>query len=420
MDDFKLIRHYIKRKITHKFIDMDIYSRFSNFFEYKHIKDTTFESFSEMMNFLSEILFKKNYYNTYENKLIPGTCLLECLLNKDLCNMQLELDTTKYYPPKYIEKKDLGQRTTEELKNKIRGMIAGEYIEADAYRLAIDFIEKNKNKELYLEEIKSLKNLVNKFKKYNYYVGFLSFIIGLLEDVININNSKFYFYGKIKDAEVSNNIFKNILDTISQLDKHIKIDQTLLNDIGITQEDFKKAFNSDDFKEIIHNKIFDNINDLKDFKGFDSNILISNLKFNDNEDKIKIVNDSRHINKNDLSLLCFTEALIESINYLLLIKIIGQQHSSKKKRIIEKIDNYTYTAKFSYLQLLRQIRYFAENKPKANYIFIIFLSHYLDLSKAQAQVLSEKFHMLNKDTHYKVFDSIRENIFYNYRFLKKS
>ncbi|MCK5111170.1 MAG: hypothetical protein KAQ94_06585 [Arcobacteraceae bacterium] len=414
MKEFDVIRSYFKRKYTHKFIDFKIYNISKDFYIYKHIEDTNYESFKKSMG---QLLTNFCTYDLSYGLGLKHT-LLDIVLLGELSNIKLNLDTEKYKQPLYITSKETKKYTKEQLKNKIMGMIAGEYIIADAYRFIIKFIINNKTKELYTKEIEALLKLRIKHLKDKYYTEFLDILISLLKPIILLNYNDMYFYDSF-DKNKKEEIINNTQDNISKLDEEVILDQTLLLDLGMSTNNFIDAFDSDYIQNIILKQVFVNIPALIDFKSFSSDTVISDFKFKKNEIyNISIVESFKDLKQNNLSLYNLTKALIESLSILTIIRTISLQKSEKKKRILDKIDAYTKNAKYSYLNHLHLIRYFIDHKAENKYIFVVYLSHYLGLSKSQAVELSTLFHMNNKGKVYKKFEEIQNIIFPNYKFLK--
>lgn len=405
-------RRFFLRQYTHIFLNLEIYTKFSDFFEL-----VVSPSFSESA---FNSVFESFYFNISSEKinLNYGLSLLEVEIERDVFCIDNRL------PTEYFSKDDIENLETAELKNKILMRIFEEFLEAESYRCVVSIL---KDHELTLQYLTTLAEGFKEraLQKTNYGI-FSKKVHEKLIEAISSELNEVYFYNQVEDDSKKMIILENTVANFKHLDR-VTLDETLLRDLEITNEAFTLKFN-EDYINAKFKVIFDNIkmhwHDIHET--IKADVLV--LDFHLLEDggcrnyRSKKRSDVKDIE--NASLNYFTLGMLDGLTAVIISEIFmdkdEKENKSRKLKILKNLEKYTceeeYINHFP-SSLLALLRLLVEHHKNRHIILMVYIAHELCLSRLEAWNLSQVLGLNSRNTFNLHFNDFYSVIYPNYKYI---
>ncbi len=352
---------------------------------------------------------KNKYVKSYN--LVEREVLHECL--------SWSVQEDFLYPPRYSDSKiEWEAFTTTEKVRKVFQLLVNSYVFAETLRYLIISLQDLKFNEShfdkFVEGIKWYKENTDNVIKFTTEKLYLNLI-----KVQDADLESIYFFSDIEDKEKKEKILSNTVMNFEKIDDVI-LDKTLLKDLNITEEEFKKVFKGDRMQKFIEN-LYDKI----------TNFGTSNTYLQDDELQFEfqihpegVEATNTFVEKSEIkdfesaSLKYLTKGVLDGLTWLAILEIFMLHKRRKRKRVLAKIEKYTATARNSYTDHLNNFSQLIQYNAHRNVVFIVTITRYLGLSKAQAWKLSESLGLNKYQTFMQHYDEIYELLYPNYKYIK--
>jgi len=421
-DRFYLKRKYSLREYSQHFLSLEIYQKFNDFFYIQTLVSfSDIEAFDGTLNiFYSNILSKKIHP-------IHGVSLLDFEIAKQI-NFLNALEQENLKKIKYFTKDEYENFTFLKLKEKIAHALVDEFISAEAIRYIVLTLQNHNLRESSFNKIVAeIEKFTDKNTNHSIYASKILYQLNQIRNMI-IDQVVFFDDLSYDDTDI---VLQNTMTNFEQADRII-LDDTLLKDIGITTELYMEKFNSDSIQNII-DKLYDNIvtrEKIKDNKkentdGINAFIKADILNINfqiyekDTSTFSFVIDKNRVQNMGNASLHFFTKGVLDGLALITFTEILMSFNSSKKARILKKIDAYIDGAKYSYLEHLKMIRYLVQENSHKHILLLVCIAYQLSLTRTESWKLSEILGFNNKTTFYKYFDTYYKILYPNYKYLEE-
>jgi len=420
--DFRLRRRYFLREFTHRFLKLNIYTKFDDFFAIPTI--SSFEN-EKLFNEQIVILLESLTSNKKHEEL--GLSLLDLELAKDIVALEEQEDFT----PVYITQEENKKFSRQELKNKIVSALVGEYVTGEALRYVILHLQEH---NLDAKKLKSLLNEVYTSKNNATYHGrFAIEIHHLLSRVMDTNLSSIHFMVELNDKQKVE-VLKDTISNFNQADK-VTLNENILLDFDISDKNFSDEFNGDEIQGIL-DSLYERAIQEEDYTDEDtpSKQVYQGID-NFLDDDILMMNFQLHIEKDfafqytipkcasktieEATLFHFTKGVLEGIALLVITNILLRSTNKRRDRVLKKITKYASNSKPSYQQPLKVLHNLADFNKHKKIMFIVCIAHELCLSKSTAYKLSKELGMNSYSTFHKHFDEFYEIFFPNHKYLSR-
>lgn len=246
---FDLKRKYFLRECTHRFLSLDIYQRFTDFF----IVPTLFLSTDIDIDIFNENI-KIFLDNIKSNKLHSGfqQPLLELELAKNILYLTTK-DKKDLLKIDYITFEEYNTLTTLELKDKIASSLLHEYLNAETIRyVSLTLKDHNLTKQSFQNIISDVETYITNSTAHGLYSRET---LKLLRAIQNTSIDDVAFFTDLPKDE-KNVVIENTVAIFEKADNVI-LDDTLLKVLGINKEIYSSTMQDDNIQKII-TKLFEN------------------------------------------------------------------------------------------------------------------------------------------------------------------
>lgn len=405
-------RRFFLRQYTHIFLKLEIYTKFSDFFEL--VVPPSFD----------EIAFNSAFENFYfsissERKNINyGLSFLDVEIERDVFCIDNRLST------EYFSKDEIENIGTTELKNKILMRIFENFLEAESYRCVVGILKD------YKLTLQYLTKFVEEFKarsiQKTIYGIFSQKVHEKLIEVISSELDEVYFYDQVEDDSEKMIILENTVLNFKHLDR-VTLDETLLRDLEITNETFTLKFN----EEYINAKfkvIFDNLkmhsHVIHETIKADVLVLDFNLLEDYDHTGYMLIGRSSVKSIENASLNYFTHGMLDGLTAVIISEIFmdkgEKENKSRKLKILKNLEKYTceeeYINHFP-SSLLALLRLLVEHHKNRHIVLMVYIAHELCLSRLEAWNLSQVLGLNSRDTFNLYFNDFYTVIHPNYKYI---